>query len=77
MYFGVPDIRLDARCVSKTRLLSQTLANIVVEDRHISTSMQNCWSQCRTVKSYLPAWYQTENMSGSIGQLDILHGDLH
>jgi hypothetical protein len=59
--FGAPGIRPDARRVLKARLLSQTLANTEVADRHISASMQACWSQCRTVHPYIRAWYQTDH----------------
>ncbi len=56
----MPGIRPDARCVLKARLLSQTLANTEVADRHTSTSMQDCWSQCRTLHSHVRDWYQID-----------------
>ena len=39
--FGVPGTRLDARRVSKARLISHTSVNTEMVDHHISISMQD------------------------------------
>ena len=57
---GKPGIRPDARRVSKARLLSQTLANLDVANRHINAIAQDCRSKCRTAHSYVRAWYRTD-----------------
>ena len=51
---GAPIIRSDAKRVSKARLLSQTLANLEVADRHIIALTQDC---SRELHSYVSAWY--------------------
>ncbi len=57
---GAPGIRPDARRVSKARLLSQTLAYPEVATCHIIAISQDCRSQCRTARSYVRAWYRTD-----------------
>ena len=69
----------DARRVLKAKLLSQAFANTHVVVCHIFASAQDFrWSQCRTVHSYVLAWYHRQtNRSGSIGLMDIHRGNLH
>ncbi len=57
---GAPGIRPDARRVSKARLLSQTSAYPEVGTCHIIAISQDCRSQCKTARSYVRAWYRTD-----------------
>ncbi len=57
--FGVPGIRPDTRRVLKVRPRSD-FHRADMLSCHISTLMQDCWSQCRTEHSYVCIWYQTD-----------------
>ncbi len=59
--FGVPGRRPDARRVSKARPLSQDQQDADLAVRHLSILMQDCWSQYRTVHSYIRGWYLTDH----------------